>query len=362
MKLSRRRFLKGAVGAVTVAAGGSVLLTGFGPQEQPDAATEATPPGNNSWEPAYLRLERSGELAERVEQAYARLEHCDLCPRKCGVNRLKGERGLCRAPEKVVVYSAQPHFGEERPLVGRNGSGTIFFSNCNLRCVFCQNWPIAHEGRGREIDDEELAETMLRIERRGCPNINLVTPTHIMPHILNATRIAARKGMRTPLCYNTGGYERAEVVRMLDGIVDIYLPDLKFMDAARGEKYLGGAPDYPENAKAAILEMHRQVGVLETDSAGVARRGVMIRHLVMPNHVSDPLEFVDWVAANLPKSTYVNIMSQYRVEHEAFNYPDISRSITSEEFVSAIEHAKEVGLTNLDDRSLSNYESHRRRM
>lgn len=356
MKLSRRSFLKGAM-----AAGSSLLLTGFGSQEQPDAAA-VPPPDDGDWEPAYLRLERSGELAERVEQAYARLEHCDLCPRRCGVNRLKGERGLCRAPEKVVVYSAQPHFGEERPLVGSNGSGTIFFSNCNLRCVFCQNWPIAHEGRGRTIEDEQLADTMLAIQRRGCHNINLVTPTHVMPHILNATRIAAKKGLRTPLCYNTGGYERAEIVRMLDGIVDIYLPDLKFMDAERGEKYLGGAPDYPQNAKAAILEMHRQVGVLEIDSTGIARRGVMIRHLVMPNHVSDPIDFVDWVAGHLPKSTYVNIMSQYRVEHEAFNYPAISRSITSEEFVSAIEHAKAVGLTNLDDRSLSNYETHRRRM
>ena len=356
MERSRRTFLKGLL-----TAGGSVLLSGFGAHELPDTATRSAPESNDR-EPAYRSLERNGELARRVEEAYARLEHCDLCPRKCGVNRLKGELGMCRAPEKVVVHSVQPHFGEERPLVGNRGSGTIFFSNCNLRCVFCQNWPIAHEGRGREIDDEELADRMLAIEQRGCHNINLVTPTHIMPHILEATRIAARKGLRTPLCYNTGGYESEEIVRMLDGIVDIYLPDIKFMDAEKGEKYLGGASDYPEHAKAAVLEMHRQVGVLETDSSGIARRGLMIRHLVMPNHVSDPIGFVDWVAENLPKSTYINIMSQYRVEHEAFDYPSISRSITSEEFVSAIEHAKKVGLTNLDNRSLSNYEAHRRRM
>ncbi len=361
MGISRRGFLKSAV-----VAGGSLLLQGYGGQEPREFEPDQEPANgngiaNDDWEPAYLKSERDGTLAERIDAAYARLEHCDICPRECGVNRLRGEVGLCRAPEKLVVYSAQPHFGEELPLVGRSGSGTVFFSNCNLRCVFCQNWPIAHEGRGRKIEDEQLAEMMLSLQRNGCNNINVVTPTHVMPHILNATRIAMKKGLRLPLCYNTGGYERAEIVQMLDGIVDIYLPDLKFMDPEQGQKYLGGAPDYPEHAKASILEMHRQVGVLQTDRRGVAKRGVMIRHLVMPNRVSGPREFVEWVAENLPKDTYVNIMSQYRVEHEAFEYDKIARSITSEEFVEAMTWAKEAGLENLDRRSLSQYELHMRR-
>ncbi len=351
MEVTRRSFLRG-----TLLAGGALLLKGghvygAGQEEQVNG---------DDWEPAYLRLEREGKFTQGIEEAYARLEHCDICPRQCGVNRLRGEQGLCRNAERVVVHSAQPHFGEEVPLVGSNGSGTVFFSNCNLRCVFCQNWPIAHKGRGRAIEDEQLADEMLSLQRRGCHNINLVTPTHVMPHILNATRIAMQEGLRLPLCYNTGGYEREEMIRLLDGIVDIYLPDLKFMDAEKGERYLGGAPDYPENAKAAIREMHRQVGDLQVDERGIAKRGVVLRHLVMPNDVSGPKDFVDWVADNLSKSTYVNIMSQYRVEHEAFEYPQISRSITSEEYVSVMEYAKEVGLRNLDERSLSRLNVHRR--
>ena len=314
-----------------------------------------------NWEPAYATLERRGLLAARVAKAYQILEACQLCPRQCGVNRLKGQQGYCRAPSQVMLYSAMPHFGEEHPLVGRRGSGTIFFSNCNLRCVFCQNWPIAHEGRGREMSHEKLADTMLDLQRLGCHNINLVTPTHVMPHILKALRLALDKGLRLPLVYNTSGYESLEIVKLLDGIVDIYLPDLKFMDPEQADTYSPGAVDYPQVAQAAIIEMNRQVGVLRLDNAGVARRGVALRHLVMPNRVAGTKAFVEWVADNLPRDTYVNIMAQYRVEYRAFEYPLIARAITSEEFLEAMQWAEDAGLTNLDQRSLANRDFHRRR-
>jgi putative pyruvate formate lyase activating enzyme len=305
------------------------------------------------WRPAYELLEQEGKLAEKVEQAYAIFEECKLCPRGCGANRKDGERGFCRAPVKPVVFSAQPHFGEEISLVGKYGSGTIFFSNCNLRCIFCQNWPIAHEGRGKEIEDEDLANLMLRIQKIGCHNINLVTPSHLMPNILSATRIALKKGLRLPLVYNTSGYERLEIVKLLDGIVDIYMPDMKYMDDHQAEKYSAGASDYPEVTKKAIVEMNRQVGELLIDERGIALRGLIIRHLVMPNRVAGTRKFVRWVARNLPKSTYVNIMPQYRVEYKAYEYPEIARGITRQEFLEAMEWAEEEGLTNLDPKSVA---------
>lgn len=318
---------------------------------------------SESWQPAYAVLEAEGRLAGRVEQAYRILDACRLCPRRCGANRRKGERGYCRNPEKAIVFSHHPHFGEEMPLVGMGGSGTIFFSNCNLRCVFCQNWPIAHEGRGRLAGDDELAGMMLHLQETGCHNINLVTPTHVMPHILGATRIALRKGLRLPLVYNTSGYDDIESIRLLDGIVDIYLPDLKFMDGALAAQYtLATAGDYPEVAQRAILEMNRQVGTLITDERGIALRGLMIRHLVMPNRVASTREFVHWVARNLPRDTYVNIMSQYRVEHRAFEYEQIARAITAQEFVEAVQWAMETGLTNLDERSRAHFEVFRQRL
>jgi putative pyruvate formate lyase activating enzyme len=338
MKITRRDFIKSSI-----ILGGALLF----PHRLLCAAKEG-----EQWYPAYGRLEQAGDLAARVEQAYSIFEKCELCPRQCGVNRLKGEQGFCRAPAKVMVYAADPHFGEEISLTGRKGSGTIFFSNCNLRCVFCQNWPIAHMGYGKEIEDEELAEMMIHLQKLGCHNINLVTPTHVMPNILNAARIAFKKGLHLPLVYNTSGYERFEIVKMLDGVVDIYLPDMKFMDADQAGKYLGGASDYPDLAKKSIMEMHRQVGVHEVDSKGMAIRGVMIRHLVMPNQVAGTEKFVQWVAQSLPKSTYVNIMPQYRVEYKAFEYPKIWRRITVEEYLEAMRWAEEHGLTNLDPRSI----------
>ena len=321
------------------------------------AVAEAAP-----WRPSYAQLGES-ELAERVETAYRHLEACDLCPRKCGVNRRDGQKGFCQASDRARVYSHTPHFGEELPLVGRNGSGTIFFSHCNLRCVFCQNWPIAHEGRGQDVSDEGLARMMLDLQRRGCHNINVVTPTHVMPNILGAIQIALGQGLKIPICYNTSGYERAEIVELLDGIVDIYLPDLKFMDPEQSTRYATmGAPDYPERAQASIVEMHRQVGDLVTDRRGVAQRGLMVRHLVMPNRVAGSQAFVEWVAAQLSKDTYVNIMAQYRVEFRAFEHEQIARAITSQEFLEAVDWAQAAGLRNLDERSLAHAAVHRRRL
>jgi putative pyruvate formate lyase activating enzyme len=298
--------------------------------------------------PAYSQLHRNGVLEERIKQAYAQFEACGLCPRRCGADRASGEKGFCGATAKLKVYAAQPHYGEEASLVGRHGSGTIFFSNCNLRCVFCQNWPIAIKGYGREIEEDGLAEMMLRLQALGCHNINLVTPTHVMPNILKALQQACNKGLHIPLVYNTSGYERLEMLKLLDGIVDIYLPDMKYMDAAKAAAYSSSANDYPGIAQKAILEMHRQVGIHQTDAKGVARRGLMIRHLVMPNQVAGTKAFTNWVSANLPSSTYVNIMAQYHVEYKAFEYPEINRRITVEEYLDAMAWAQAAGLDNLD--------------
>ena len=340
MAITRRDFIK-----CSLLVGGSLFLS--------PTSHLAAPRKEGTWQPAYEKLEQAGDFARRIEEAYAIFEDCHLCPRECGVNRKEGDIGFCRAPVKPVVFSAHPHFGEELPLVGYRGSGTIFFSNCNLRCIFCQNWPISHEGRGKVLEDEELADMMLHMQSLGCHNINLVTPTHVMPNILNATRIAMKKGLRLPLVYNTSGYERPEIVKLLDGIVDIYMPDMKYMDAHQADKYSAGASDYPELAKRAIIEMNRQVGVLHGDERGIALRGLIIRHLVMPNRVAGTEKFVQWVAENLPKNTYVNIMAQYHVEYKAYDYPEINRGITVQEFLEAMDWAEKEGLINLDAQSVS---------
>ncbi len=357
MSISRRRFIESL--ALT---GGAAMLNACNPAQSSPAPTVQRAQ-RGEWTPAYAKLEDEGKFADRIEEAEGILSACKLCPRRCEVNRKDGELGFCQAPAKPVVYSRQPHYGEELPLVGRGGSGTIFFSHCNLRCVFCQNWPIAHEGRGREVTHDELADMMIDLQNIGCHNINLVTPTHQMPAILRATRKALHKGLRLPLCYNTGGYELAGNIELLDGIVDIYLPDLKYMDGEEADRYtVRGAMDYPQRAQAAIKEMHRQVGELVTDEDGVALRGLMVRHLVMPNRIAGTREFVHWVAGNLSTSTYVNIMSQYRVEHRAFEYERINRAITPQEFLEAMDWAEEAGLTNLDERSLRQRDIFRRRL
>jgi putative pyruvate formate lyase activating enzyme len=309
-----------------------------------------TGPAQSGLEPGYLRLEMSGELRRRAQALWTIFENCRLCPRQCGVNRLLGETGVCGASSRVRVAAAHPHFGEEPPLVGLRGSGTIFFSHCNLLCTYCQNWQISHGGEGMPVSDAALGRIMLRLQDVGCHNINLVTPTHSAPNIVQALRTAIPLGLRIPLVYNCGGYEPVEVLRLLDGIVDIYLADCKYADGAVAERYSRGAKGYPEVAAAALAEMHRQVGNLVTDERGIALRGLMIRHLVLPNGLAGTDKFVRMVARTPGPATYVNIMSQYRPEYGALRHPELARRITAEEYRQAIALAHEAGLTNLDRR------------
>jgi putative pyruvate formate lyase activating enzyme len=300
-----------------------------------------------TFRPAYLALEESGELKRREEKVWSILTACRLCPRQCGVNRLRGETGRCSSTAELKLASYGPHFGEERPLVGRKGSGTVFFANCNLLCVFCQNWQTNHRGDGVYVTQDTLADAMLSLQKRGCHNINLVTPTHVAPHIFTALRKAIAKGLRLPLVYNTGAYDNPAVIELLDGVVDIYLPDCKYMDGAMAKRF-SHAPDYPGIAQRNIREMNRQVGRLRVDDEGIAGRGLMVRHLVMPNHVAGTREFVKWVARDLGKDTYVNIMGQYWPAHQAAKYPKIARPLSRAEHLQALRWAKEAGLTNLD--------------
>jgi putative pyruvate formate lyase activating enzyme len=346
-KFIRRDFIKKS-GQLCLQLGLSSILLGC-TADKGKATVNGAAAIDPDFEPSYLKLHRSGELKKRAEKLWKIMEECQLCPRKCGVNRLKGKRGFCRAPgAQLVVSSFSPHFGEERPLVGKGGSGTIFLTHCSLRCVFCQNWEISHLGRGSEKNIDELADMMLQLQKIGCHNINLVTPTHYSALILKALDIAAGKGLRLPIVYNTSGWEHLEILKTLDGIVNIYLPDIKYWDNEMAAKYSSGAESYPEITRKAILEMHRQVGVAKPAKDGVMYRGLMIRHLVMPNNVAGSEKIIEWIAKNLPKDTYVNIMVQYNPLYKAYDYPEISRRITREEYAKAVNKAKELGLTNLD--------------
>jgi len=297
--------------------------------------------------PSYIQLQKTGELDKRVEQFYSIYENCHLCPRDCRVNRSEGQIGRCQAKASVKVSSAAPHFGEEAPLVGSGGSGTIFFSNCNLRCIYCQNYSISLEGEGIEITDRRLAETMIKLQKMGCSNINLVTPTHYLPNIVSALQKAIPMGLHIPIVYNTSGYEKLEIVQMLEGIVDIYLPDCKYMDPAQAAKYSDGAYNYPHYAKIALKEMFRQTGDLQV-VRGIAVKGLIIRHLVLPNRIADTKELLKFVAEDISKTTYINIMRQYRPEYKASEYPEISRRITPKEYTEALGWAKQYGLQRLD--------------
>ena len=299
-------------------------------------------------EPGYLKLHKSGELKRRGEKLWALMESCELCPRMCGVNKLKGEKGFCQANSKLEISSFHPHFGEEKPLVGNSGSGTIFLTNCGLRCVFCINWEISQGGEGSVRSINEFSNMMLALQKQGCPNINFVTPTHYSPHIVLALDKAASKGLKLPIVYNTCGWERLEILGILDGVIDIYLPDFKYSDEQNAAKYSSGADTYVSVAQSALLEMHRQVGVARPANDGLMYRGLMIRHLVMPNNVSGTKKVIEWIAKNLPKDTYLNLMSQYRPMYKAFEYPEISRKITRKEYTDTINWAKAAGLTNLD--------------
>ena len=298
-------------------------------------------------EPSYLRLHVSGQLEERGEELWESLRNCKLCPRKSAVNRFSDSEGTCSASSKLRISSFFPHFGEEKPLTGRNGSGTIFFSHCGLRCVYCQNWEISIGGQGINRTFEELANMMLQLQDRGCHNINVVTPTHYIPQIILALNIAASKGLRIPLVYNTGGYEDPEIIEKLDGIVDIYLPDFKYWESEMAGKYSSGAENYPLYAKEALIEMNRQVGVAIPDNEGIMRRGLMIRHLVLPNNISGTDNVLKWIAGNLPRETYVNLMAQYSPHHRAEEFPELNRRLYREEYVQAVEWAREAGLTNV---------------
>ncbi len=302
----------------------------------------------SNYEPSYLKLHRTGELKNRGMQLWEMMNRCTLCPRECERQRLRGVKGKCNATDKLQIASFNPHFGEEKELSGTRGSGTIFFSNCSLKCVFCINWEISQGGYGTVRTIDELSEMMLHLQKIGCHNINVVTPTHYIAHIILALDKAAGRGLKLPLVYNSSGWEKIEVLKLLEGVVDIYLPDFKYSNAEMANKYSPGASNYPEVTKAALLEMHRQVGVAKPAKDGLIYRGLMIRHLVMPNNVSGTKEVLEWIANNLPKDTYVNIMSQYQPVYKAVNYPEINRRITRAEYDNAIQWAKEYGMTNIE--------------
>ncbi|KAF0221559.1 MAG: putative pyruvate formate lyase activating [Geobacteraceae bacterium] len=297
--------------------------------------------------PSYIRLHETGELAMRIDAAWAILRDCTLCPWHCHVNRLEGKLGVCRVGKLPMVSSFGPHFGEERPLVGRHGSGTIFLTWCNLRCVFCQNYDISHLGAGEEVTVEQLGEMMVSLWRQGCHNINFVTPTHQVAQILAALPYAVEQGVNVPLVYNCGGYEEPATLRLLDGIFDIYMPDFKYGDSETAQR-LSGAPDYVETAKTALREMHRQVGTLVLDEQGIAVRGLLVRHLVLPEGLAGTRRVMGFIARELTPDTYVNIMDQYRPCFKAGDHPPLNRRITRHEFDEAVAIAQEEGLRRLD--------------
>ncbi len=298
----------------------------------------------STW-PSYLNLLEDGQLAQRAREAVESLANCTVCSRLCHADRRQADspQAYCKTGRLAVVSGAFPHHGEEDCLRGQGGSGTIFFSNCSLRCVFCQNFVISHEGDGRPVTAEQLADTMLRLQGRGCHNINLVTPSHVVPQILEALLIAADKGLRLPLVYNTGGYDRLETLGWLDGVVDIYLPDFKFWKPETAREF-ADAPDYPEVARAAVKEMYRQVGDLVLDEQGVARRGVLVRHLVMPGGLDETREILRFLAREVSPQTFVNVMPQYRPEGLASRYSAIARPPAPPEFHHALAAAREEGL------------------
>jgi len=274
------------------------------------------------------------------------LEECRLCPRHCGANRLGGESGECHTTTRAVISSYGPHFGEEAPLVGRYGSGTVFFAFCNLGCVFCQNYTISQLGEGTPVDGEELAGMMLSLQDRGCHNINLVSPTHVVPYILEALQLAVSKGLFLPLVYNSGGYDSTKILELLDGIVDIYMPDMKYADEKTAE-WLSGIKNYPRVNKAAVKEMHSQVGDLQVDGQGVAQCGLLVRHLVLPENLAGTEEVVRFLAREISTNTYLNIMAQYHPCHKAYKIPSLARPVSELEFSEAIDLAHQQGLSRL---------------
>ncbi len=296
---------------------------------------------------SYQQMLSTGELRTRAEKAREIMEACCLCPRCCRVNRLAGETGQCNIGEQAIVSSYGPHFGEESPLVGRNGSGTIFFTYCNLHCVFCQNYTISQLGEGTPVSNETLARIMLSLQERGCHNINLVSPTHVVPFILCALDLAADQGLNLPLVYNSGGYDSLETLKLLDGIVDIYMPDMKYSDSRTSER-LSDVKEYAEVNRTAVKEMYRQVGNLQIDENGIARRGLLVRHLVMPNRIAGTEKTMRFLAQEISPDIYVNIMAQYRPHYRANTVAEIARPINASEFREAINLARQHGIHRLD--------------
>jgi len=304
------------------------------------------------YSPAYLQCWRSGELAKRVQQGLAALQNCDLCPRACHADRLANANGVCQTGRQARVESFFAHHGEEDCLRGRRGSGTLFFGSCNLRCIFCQNFELSWGAEGHEYRAEQIAAMMLRLQREGCHNINFVTPSHVIPQVLEALLLAVEDGLRLPLVYNSSGYDRVDSLQLLDGIVDIYMPDFKFWRAEVAQCY-AAAPDYPEVARRAIAEMHRQVGLLVFDEDGIARRGVLLRHLVMPEGLADTASIMRWAAENLGTGTYVNVMAQYRPAGRVGprQYCELNRRLSENEYREALEATCRAGIRRIDGRS-----------
>jgi putative pyruvate formate lyase activating enzyme len=296
---------------------------------------------------SYLSLVVSGELEKRIKASYARLENCDVCPLRCGVDRTRGELGVCQTGKFAQVSSYGPHPGEERPLSGWRGSGTIFFARCNLRCVYCQNADISQLSSGEEVSPAELAGVMLELQARGCHNINLVSPSHVVPQILAAVEAAARQGLNLPIVYNTGGYDSLDTLALLDGVIDIYMPDMKYSDPDLAFRY-SQVRDYPHINQAAVREMQRQVGDLQMDADGLAYRGLLIRHLVLPNGLAGSETIFRFLAEKISPNVYLNIMAQYHPAFNARQHPELNRRITPKEYQAAVSLAKQIGLTRLD--------------
>ena len=345
MGISRREFLKkGAIAAGTAAA----ALGGFGfvrnlfaagVPERGGLPSPISPRGRSR----YIDLERTGELARRERALWDLFSPCYLCPRLCGVNRAAGQVGACSVGANFSVASFGPDFGNEQPIRGTRGSGSVFLSHCNLLCIFCQNWQINHRGDGRQTSHQELANMLLDMQRRGCHNVSFITPTHLVPHLVSGLRLAIQGGLHVPLCYNTSGYESIEVVKLLDGIVDIYQPDFKFQDSTIAARFTQGAPDYALHTAAAIKEMYRQVGPLNIVD-GLATHGVVVRHLVLPENLGGADNLVRWIASELGTDAHVNIMDQFWPAFRSNEFPPLNRRITSAEFSQVMQWAREAGL------------------
>lgn len=295
--------------------------------------------------PKYLKAYREGILQERADRLYRELKNCEICPRNCRVDRLEGKVGFCKTGKKARVYSYFSHYGEEPAISGENGSGTIFFSNCNLGCLYCQNYEFSQLGKGKEVEEEELASYILELQKEGCHNINFVTPTHVIAQILKALILAIEKGLSIPLVYNTSGYDSLEALKLLDGIFDIYLPDARYGDSGIAFKY-SQAKDYPTVNKTALKEMYRQVGKAKINDAGVIESGLIIRHLVLPNNLSSTDKIMRFIAQELSPDTYISLMSQYFPCHKAKDYHELSRRLRREEYSAAMEIMYSCGLHN----------------